>query len=116
MTTAPNQSSQLVFPATAIVGSIGELAMVLADGTEVPEEFYFACGLTALGWMCSTQLTLNIGIDVEPRLFTVLLGASYDARKSTAMRKTLTFFDRLVHSLSNPIPPKVIYGVGSAEG
>jgi hypothetical protein len=116
MANAPIQNSQLVFPPTALVGSVGDLARVLADGTEVPEEFYFACGLTALGWACSTGLKLKIGIDVAPRLYTVLLGASYDARKSTAMKKTVAFFDRLIAGLGKVFPPTVLYGVGSAEG
>jgi hypothetical protein len=110
------KSSEIVFPAKALVGSVGELAKVLADGTEVPEEFYFACGHTAMGWICSTSLKLNLGIDVEPRLYTVLLGASYDARKSTAMKKTIAFFNKIVAARGLAIPPHVIYGVGSAEG
>jgi hypothetical protein len=116
MANAAITNSGIAFPATAIVGSIGDLAMVLADGTEVPEEFYFACGLTAMGWICSTGLKLKIGIDVDSRLFTVLLGASYDARKSTAMKKTVAFFDRIISGLGKVFPPKVLYGVGSAEG
>jgi uncharacterized protein DUF3987 len=106
----------LVFPESAIGGSVGDLARLLADGTEVPTEFCYACGLTALGWLCSTKLRLRIGVEVEPRLYTVLLGASYDARKSTAMRKVMSFFNRVIGSLELVSAPHVIYGVGSAEG
>jgi hypothetical protein len=118
MTQATPQDAytSLTFPSNALVGSIGDLARVLAEGTEVPEEFYFACGLTAMGWVCSTKLNLNIGLDIEPRLYTVLLGASYDARKSTALKKTIAFFRKVINSSEYVSAPEVIYGVGSAEG
>jgi hypothetical protein len=94
-----------------MVGSIGDLARTLADGTEVPEEFYFAAGLTLFGSMCGADLSVNVGFRVEPRLYTVLLGDSYAVKKSTAMKKTLAFFEDI------PLrTPKVNFGVGSAEG
>ena len=103
-------STDLAFPQEALVGSLGDLAKTLAKGTEVPEEFYFACGLTMLGHAAGTGLTLAIGAAVEPRLFTVLLGESYSVKKSTAMRKTIDFFDKRLNESG------VLYGVGSAEG
>jgi hypothetical protein len=100
------------FPPQAIVGSLGNLARELASGTEVPEEFIFACGLTVLGAMCSGELTISLGVEVDPRLYTVLLGSSYDVKKSTAMKKTIEFFQ----SLGSSRMPRIMYGVGSAEG
>lgn len=100
------------FPPSALVGSLGELARLMADGTEVPEEFYFACGLTLLGATCSTSLRLNVGTDCQPRLYTVLLGESYEVKKSTAMKKMVEFFE----PLWSEEEPKVVYGVGSGEG
>jgi hypothetical protein len=100
------------FPPSALVGSLGELARLMSEGTEVPEEFYFACGLTLLGATCSNALGLNVGTDVQPRLYTVLLGESYEVKKSTAMRKMVEFFKPLWSDKE----PKVVYGVGSGEG
>jgi hypothetical protein len=105
-------TSEFGFPSEAIVGSIGELAMKLASGTEVPEEFLFACGLTILGAVCSGELMIKVGLEVDPRLYTVLLGGSYDVKKSTAMRRTIEFFE----SLGSTRMPRVMYGIGSAEG
>lgn len=102
------------FPAGSIVGSIGDLARTLAEGTEVPEEFYFACGLTMIGSCVGDDLSLNTGLHVEPRLFTVLLGDSYSVKKSTAMRNTINFFRENI--VPKNAPPKLIYGAGSAEG
>jgi len=103
---------KLAFPQSALVGSIGELARVLGDGTEVPEEACFVAGLTILGAMCGRELSLDIGFDVEPRLYAVLLGESYGAKKSTALKKTLKFFN----DLESTRMPHVLQGVGSAEG
>lgn len=105
----------LSFPNRAIVGSVGDLARTLADGTEVPVEFYYAAALTVLGAICATRLKLNIAFDSEPRLYTVLLGESYSVKKSTAMKKTIEFFRRV----TAPDPWSsfgIVYGVGSAEG
>jgi hypothetical protein len=104
-------SDSLTFPPDAMVGSVGDLARVLAAGTEVPEEFYFAAGLTVFGSMCGSDLNVNVAFRVEPRLYTVLLGDSYGVKKSTAMKKTLEFFGGLVIR-----KPNYNYGVGSAEG
>jgi hypothetical protein len=102
--------SSLEFPREAMVGSIGDLARLLAHGTEVPEEFYFAAGLTMLGALCAGRLSVELAFDVEPRLYTVLLGESYAVKKSTAMKKMVQCFQRF------DTPPVVQYGVASAEG
>jgi hypothetical protein len=105
-------SDSLVFPTTAIVGSVGDLACELALGTEVPDAFYFASGLTVLGAICSPDLTLDVGLDVDTRLYTVLLGDSYAAKKSTAMKKVIAFLSTLETSRM----PHINFGIGSAEG
>jgi hypothetical protein len=105
-------SPKLVFPYSAMRGTLGEVARELAKGTEVPEEFIYVAALTCLGSMVSGRLTLNLGLDSDTRLYTVLLGTSYDVRKSTAMKKTLQFFQ----SLESASPLSVSHGVASAEG
>jgi len=104
--------ASLAFPTHALVGSLGDLARTLARGTEVPEEFYFACGVTILGAACGTDLGLNIGIETEPRFYTVLLGESYDVRKSTAQRRSIAALENQWATRGL----KICYGVGSAEG
>lgn len=103
-------TSAVPFPQSAIVGSLGDLARLLAKDSEVPEEFVFVCGLTIFGALCVGKLHLNISIPVEPRLYTVLLGKSYDTRKSSAARKAIEFFTPFLSSL------EVLHGIGSAEG
>ncbi len=104
--------SNLIFPPHAIVGSVGDLAREYGHGTEVPVEFYFACGLTVLGAICSPDLTLDVGLNVDTRFYTVLLGESYSVKKSTAERNTIDFFSQL----GTTRMPHVNYGLGSAEG
>lgn len=103
---------RLEFPNTALVGSLGDLAHLLAHDTEVPEEFYFAAALTLFGAIAGTRLRLSVAFDVEPRLYTVLLGESYSVKKSTAMKKTIAFFKQHFPNLNT----HVVYGAASAEG
>jgi hypothetical protein len=113
MTEKPNHSDgdSIPFPQTAIAGSVGELAHELADGTEVPEEFFFAAALTVIGSLCAGRLHLAVNLECETRLYTVLLGASSDVKKSTAQRRTIkTLLPLLLGRV------EVLYGIGSAEG
>jgi hypothetical protein len=109
----PKQQS-ISFPQLSITGSIGELARTLARGTEVPEEFYFASGLTVFGSRCAGRLRVAANVDCEPRLYTVLLGASYEVKKSTAMKRTVGHL--LKQSTLVAPDVKTLDGVGSAEG
>jgi Protein of unknown function (DUF3987) len=95
-------------------GSLAEFARFMAEGTEVPEEFYFAAALTFCGATCGTRLCLDAALGIEPRLFTVLLGESADVKKSTALRNTANFF-RLAWQMLMEYPT-ICDGVGSAEG
>lgn len=105
------EKTNLCFPLHAAKGVLADFANQLARGTEVPEEFYFVASLAMLGAACSPELTMDIGMEIDTRFFTVLLGDSYSVKKSTAMRNTVDFFSKL------PIRPlRTSHGVGSAEG
>jgi hypothetical protein len=111
MAEKPENGETVLFPQSVLAGSVGELAYELADGTEVPEEFYFATALTLIGSLCAERLRLSVNLECEPRLYTVLLGTSSDVKKSTALRRTIK---TLLPLLAGRI--EVLYGVGSAEG
>lgn len=116
----PSESvkSCLVFPEEAIVGSLGLYAKAMAEGTEVPTEFHFAAGLTFLGALCGAKLSIHAKLEAEARLFTVLLGESGEAHKSTAIVRGKRFFEELQTELFGPVhfPIAVVEGTGSAEG
>ena len=114
MSPATINKQQLLFPETAMVGSLGDFARVMAKGTEVPEEFYFAAALTFAGAVSAGRLKLKAMIDCETRLYTLLLGESADVKKSTAQRRTAEFFES-TWAVAQPCPV-VNWGVGSAEG
>ncbi len=107
-------TQQLIFPQDAMVGSVGEFARVMARDTEVPEEFYFAAGLTFVGAIAAGTLKLRAAIECEPRLYTLLLGESADVKKSTALRRTAQFFESVWSVVGSA--PVINWGVGSAEG
>jgi hypothetical protein len=117
--------STLRFPAHAMVGSLGDFARVMAAGTEVPEEFYFAAGLTLIGVICAGSLRLNAALECEPRLYTLLLGESADVKKSTALRRAVSFFEPFwgegrmppeMAAIAVVAAPVAVWGAGSAEG
>ena len=60
-TSVASPGTNLTFPQSAMVGSLGDLARLLARGTEVPEEFYYSCALTLLGAMFIAALA-SIGL------------------------------------------------------
>jgi hypothetical protein len=88
----------------------------MSEGTEVPEEFYFAAALTFVGATSGNRLKLNAALNTEPRLFTVLLGESGDVKKSSALRNTTDFFRRIWERSPLSTGPIISHGVGSAEG
>lgn len=105
-------NSPIEFPSAAIVGSLGELAFALTNGTEIPPGFIYGASLTLLGAMCSGTLTASIGLDSDTRLYTVLYGESGDAKKSSALSRAQSFFQML----NSTRLPAIQNGVGSAEG
>lgn len=103
----PNpKTSSIVFPEDCLVGSIGDYARVMSEGSEVPAVFYFAAGLTMLGAMVANKLRMGLNFNAEPRLYTILLGESYRVKKSTALAHTTDFFTRIAGRLGyrSPIP------------
>jgi hypothetical protein len=106
----PLQEDPLKFP-DIISGVAGQFTKLYSATLEVPKSFLFMAFLTCLGSILSKSLKLNTEIDIEVRLFTLLLGQSADERKSTAIKKTVQFFKELLqHDFY------VIWGVNSAEG
>lgn len=77
---------------------------------EVPPQFLFTAYLTCLGSVLAGRVSLDSEIEVQTRLYCLLLGQSADDRKSTAIQKTASFFKSADENF------KLSWGVGSAEG
>jgi hypothetical protein len=104
------QKDQLEFPFHIMQGVAGYYANVLSDYTEAPHQFTFMSYLTILGCVLSPILKIRTFLDTQPRMYTVLVGESALARKSTIINKTVKHFK------SNIIDFNVRYGLGSPEG
>ncbi len=95
-----------------ISGAAGDFCKLYSRVLEPAPQFFYMAYLTCLGAVIGDRVQLDLEIGEDPRLYTVLLGETAKARKSTAIRKTVEFFrDALGRSSLN-----VSKGVGSAEG
>lgn len=103
------QKHALDFP-DIMAGVAGEFAKILASYLEAPEHFFYMAYLTCLGSLVAGKLLLVSEVAGETRIYLLILGDSADARKSTAIDKTVAFFR------SNISDFNVCYGLGSAEG
>ena len=107
---AEQKDSDLSFPYQVIQGAGGYYANVISEYSEAPQQFTFMAYLTLLGCAVSPSLKIKTFLDTQPRLYTVLVGESALARKSTIINKTVK------HFRSNIINFNVRYGIGSPEG
>ena len=105
------ESNGLELPRELMTGTAGDFARLYGQYLEAPPEFFYFGFLTILGATLSGRLTLESELRPEPRFFTVLLGQSADERKSTAINKTVSFFQEFFPSSIN-----YCFGIGSAEG
>lgn len=101
-----------IFPQEVMSGAAGRFAEVYSSFLESARAFLFMAYLTFLGHLISDRITLDAEIAPQPRLFTVLLGESSDARKSTAINKVFDLYYEAISSENL----NTIHGVGSAEG
>lgn len=100
----------LEFPKSIMTGVAGDFARLFGKYTESAEEFYFMSFLTIMGNIASNFITLDSELLPQPRINTVLLGESGEARKSFSADTTIRFFmDATEHF-------NICRGVGSAEG
>jgi hypothetical protein len=97
----------LIFP-DIMSGLAGEYANLYSSYLEPPVHFFYICFLACLGSFLPIKLASEL--NTQPRLFVILLGQSADDKKSTAIKKTIDFFQEDLTIFN------VCFGVGSAEG
>lgn len=105
------RQDDLRFPESIMTGVAGDFANLYGHYLESPKEFFFMSFLTCEGNILSPFLTTQTEITPQPRFYTILLGESADDRKSTAIMKSVNFFNEYF-----PDHFKQCSGVGSAEG
>jgi putative DNA primase/helicase len=101
-----------VWPQWVMSGAAGRFAETYGRYLETPQSFLFMAYLTCLGHVISGKVALDSEVAAQPRLFTVFLGESAGARKSTSIDKSIDFFEEAI----DPNLLNTIHGVGSAEG
>lgn len=108
-----------IFPSSTMLGPAGNFAAAYSTYIETPTLFLFFSYLVTLGSIVSGFVRLKSEISPDTRLYTVLIGASADTRKSTSISKTVTFFREALQlpiSFARSLRWAVCYGIGSAEG
>jgi hypothetical protein len=101
-----------LWPIEVMTGAAGLFARTYTNYLETPPCFLFMDYLTLLGHLISGRITLESEIRPQLRLYTVNLGESSDARKSTSIDKVDDFFGEALEIMSI----NRVLGVGSAEG
>jgi ribosomal protein L37AE/L43A len=87
------------FPDWVMSGVAGDFAEIFGSHFESPGHFFYFSYLTIFGLLVSDILPklVKSGISAQPRLYIVLLGTSAEARKSTAIDKTIEHFKVLYY-------------------
>jgi hypothetical protein len=85
------ENRPLDFP-DVMTGLAGDYASLYGDYLESPNHFFYMAYLTVLGLAVSDRLYLLSQRRPQPRLFTILLGESAEARKSTVLEESDAFF------------------------
>ncbi len=109
--TPPKPVDPCLFP-DVYGGLAGAFTSLYSKYLEVPPPFLFMSFLTCLGNITATKLKVDSELRTQPRLYTVLLGASADDRKSSAIDHTRRFFIEALGAEAFSLAD----GVGSAEG
>jgi len=91
-------------------GFSGQLADCFTQYMEAPFQYFYCASLTCLGNILAGKLAIETELKIEPRLYTILLGNTGIARKSTAIDKVTDFYRSAGAGFTE------ILGVGSAEG
>jgi hypothetical protein len=111
---------QLVLPASGRIGLAREWADLYAEAYEAPwENFYFSF-LTHLGARVAKHLRLDDDLGTEPRMYTIVLGASGIGKSEPINKAEADFAWADLGHNPDPLKPdplrfEVVHGVGSGE-
>ena len=86
-----NVPVDLSFPVEIMSGPARDFTLLYDKYREAPQHFYYMSYLTVLGSVISDRVRMK-NSNVQPRLFTLLLGESGISRKSTAAKDAIKLF------------------------
>lgn len=113
---AETQGKPEVTTMSAIVyhGLSARFVDALHQSTEAPREFRLAAFLTVVGVLIGRQAWVTYSRPTYPNLFTLLIGETATARKSTVMAFALDLMTTVVERTQAKVKP--LYGLASVEG
>ena len=115
------ETRAIAFPSSGFVGVAAKFAEAYAREYESPKEFLYWDCLALIGAIVSARVRADFDLPCQPRLYVVKVAESAWKRKSTSTEFAQRFVRSALKLASCPQTsssewPKVIYGVGSAEG
>lgn len=111
---AQQEPAAMTMPAMAYHGLAGHFVDVLDRSTEAPREFRLAAFLTVVGALIGRQAWVTYSRPTYPNLFTLLIGKTASARKSTVLAFALDLMMSVVERTQAKVKP--LYGLASVEG
>jgi hypothetical protein len=103
-------ASPIPFPMHIVGGFAGRFAYEYSQVLEPRIPAFYMSALVCLGSVLSGSIRINSELTTDPRLYVVFIGQSGEAKKSTAAKMTLKFFNENVREFRS------CEGAGSAEG
>jgi Protein of unknown function (DUF3987)/CHC2 zinc finger len=103
-----------VLPGCVQEGFAGEYLDLLKDTTEAPASFHMAALMTAAGCLMGRDVSIKHPRLVYGNLFTLLIGGTASARKTTALQFAADLAMGAALKLGVTIKP--LYGIASVEG
>jgi hypothetical protein len=104
----------LTLPAIGYHGLPARFVDVLQKSTEAPREFLLAAFLTIAGALIGRQAWVTYSRPTYPNFFTLLIGDTAAARKSTTMAFALDLMIMVIERTQARVKP--LYGLASVEG
>jgi hypothetical protein len=111
---AQQEPAAMTMPAIAYHGLSARFVDALRKSTEAPREFLLAAFLTVVGALIGRQAWVTYSRPTYPNLYTLLIGETATARKTTAMAFALDLMTTVVERTQAKVKP--LYGLASVEG
>jgi hypothetical protein len=108
------QEPAMTMPAIVYHGLTARVVDALEKSTESPREFRLAVFLTVVGALIGRQAWVTYSRPTYPNLFTLLIGSTAFARKTTVMAFVLELMMAVIDGIGAKVKP--IYGLASVEG
>jgi hypothetical protein len=109
-----DEPTAMTMPVIAYYGLSARFVDALHKSTEAPREFRLAAFLTAVGALIGRQAWVNYPRPTYPNLYTLLIGETASARKSTVIAFALDLMTAVIECTQAKVKP--LYGLASIEG